>query len=126
MAIRVRAMLRKWFGRGMYPTAEQFSDVFDSFWHKTEDEISMDKVGGLTDRLNGKYPADDGERLEEQVMKVEKKLTDYIGQTDEAIDQLREQLSNLQSVVENDCVQRTTRVILRGGSPADLANENNK
>ena len=54
MAIRVRAMLRKWFGRGMYPTAEQFSDVFDSFWHKTEDEISMDKVGGLTDRLNGK------------------------------------------------------------------------
>jgi hypothetical protein len=119
-------MLRKWFGRGMYPTAEQFSDVFDSFWHKTEDEISMDKVGGLTDRLNGKYPAADGERLEEQVMKVEKKLTDYIGQTDEAIDQLREQLSNLQSVVENDCVQRTTRVILRGGSPADLANENNK
>lgn len=126
MAIRVRAMLRKWFGRGMYPTAEQFSDVFDSFWHKTEDEISMDKVGGLTDRLNGKYPAADGERLEEQVMKVEKKLTDYIGQTDEAIDQLRKQLSNLQSVVENDCVQRTTRVILRGGSPADLANENNK
>lgn len=126
MAIRVRAMLRKWFGRGMYPTAEQFSDVFDSFWHKTEDEISMDKVRGLTDRLNGKYPAADGERLEEQVMKVEKKLTDYIGQTDEAIDQLREQLDNLQSVVENDCVQRTTRVILRGGSPADLVNENNK
>ena len=57
MAIRVRAMLRKWFGRGMYPTAEQFSDLFDSFWHKTEDEISMDKVGGLTDQLNGKYPA---------------------------------------------------------------------
>ena len=45
---------------------------------------------------------------------------------DLTIDQLREQLSNLQSVVENDCVQRTTRVILRGGSPADLANENNK
>lgn len=119
-------MLRKWFGRGMYPTSGQFSDLFDSFWHKTEDEISMDKVGGLTDRLNGKYPAADGERLEEQVMKVEKKLTDYIKQTDEAIDQLREQLSNLQSVVENDCVQRTTHVILRGGSPADLVNENNK
>ncbi|MFQ8748853.1 MAG: hypothetical protein ACLR8T_12895 [Alistipes finegoldii] len=81
MAIRVRAMLRKWFGRGMYPTSGQFSDLFDSFWHKTEDEISMDKVGGLTDRLNGKYPAADGERLEEQVMKVEKKA-DRLHQAD--------------------------------------------
>ena len=91
MAIRVRAMLRKWFGRGMYPTAEQFSDLFDSFWHKTEDEISMDKVGGLTDQLNGKYPAADGKRLEERVTRDEENLADYIEQTDEAIDQLREE-----------------------------------
>lgn len=91
MAIRVRAMLRKWFGRGMYPTAEQFSDLFDSFWHKTEDEISMDKVGGLTDQLNGKYPDADGKRLEERIAKDEENLADYIEQTDEAIDQLREE-----------------------------------
>ena len=91
MAIRVRAMLRKWFGRGMYPTAEQFSYLFDSFWHKTEDEISMDKVGGLTDQLNGKYPDADGKRLEERIAKDEENLADYIEQTDEAIDQLREE-----------------------------------
>lgn len=91
MAIRVRALLRKWFGRGMYPTAEQFSDLFDSFWHKTEDEISMDKVGGLTDQLNGKYPDADGKRLEERIAKDEENLADYIEQTDEAIDQLREE-----------------------------------
>ena len=91
MAIRVRAMLRKWFGRGMYPTAEQFSDLFDSFWHKTEDEISMDKVGGLTDQLTGKYPDADGKRLEERIAKDEENLADYIEQTDEAIDQLREE-----------------------------------
>ena len=84
-------MLRKWFGRGMYPTAEQFSDLFDSFWHKTEDEISMDKVGGLTDQLNGKYPDADGKRLEERIAKDEENLADYIEQTDEAIDQLREE-----------------------------------
>lgn len=53
MAIRVRAQLRKWFGRGMYPTAEQFSDLFDSFFHKTEDKIPMSGVEGLTDQLNG-------------------------------------------------------------------------
>ena len=91
MAIRVRALLRKWFGRGMYPTAEQFSDLFDSFWHKTEDKISMDKVEGLTDQLNGKYPAADGKRLEERMAKDEENLADYIEQTDEAIDQLREE-----------------------------------
>lgn len=61
MAIRVRAQLRKWFGRGMYPTAEQFSDLFDSFFHKTEDKIPMSGVEGLTDQLNGKYnTAEDG------------------------------------------------------------------
>ena len=91
MAIRVRAMLRKWFGRGMYPTAEQFSDLFDSFWHKTEDKISMDKVEGLADQLNGKYPDADGKRLEERVTRDEENLADYIEQTDEAIDQLREE-----------------------------------
>lgn len=53
MAIRVRAQLRKWFGRGMYPTAEQFSDLFDSFFHKTEDKIPMSGVEGLTDQLTG-------------------------------------------------------------------------
>lgn len=91
MAIRVRALLREWFDPGKYPTAKQFSDLFDSFWHKTEDKISMDKVGGLTDQLNGKYPAADGKRLEERVTRDEENLADYIEQTDEAIDQLREE-----------------------------------
>jgi len=47
-------------------------------------------------------------------------LAQHKKESDEAIDQLREQLDNLRSVVENDCVQRTTRVTLQGGSPADL------
>ena len=70
MAIRVRAQLRKWFGRGMYPTAEQFSDLFDSFFHKTEDKIPMSGVEGLTDQLNGKYNTAEGRELEKRVQKV--------------------------------------------------------
>ncbi len=53
MAIRVRAQLRKWFGRGMYPTAEQFSDLFDSFFHKTEDKIPMSGSRGLPTNSTG-------------------------------------------------------------------------
>ena len=54
MAIRVRAQLRKWFGRGMYPTAEQFSDLFDSFFNNTYDKNPMRGVEGITYQLNGK------------------------------------------------------------------------
>lgn len=91
MAIITRAQLRKWFGKGKYPTAAQFSDAWDSFWHKDEDKIDISGVDGLAEQLNGKYSAADGKRLEERVTRDEKNLSDYIEQTDEAIDQLREE-----------------------------------
>ena len=91
MAIRARALLRKWFGRGMYPTAEQFSDVWDSFLHKEEDKIAITGVDGLAEQLNDKYSKADGEILEGRVTQVETDLDAYIEQTDEAIDQLREE-----------------------------------
>ena len=79
MAIRVRAQLRKWFGRGMYPTAEQFSDLFDSFFHKTEDKIPMSGVEGLTDQLNGKYNTAEGRELEKRVAVVKADLNQARG-----------------------------------------------
>lgn len=91
MAIITRAQLRKWFGKGKYPTAAQFSDAWDSFWHKDEDKIDISGVDGLAEQLNGKYSAADGKRLEERVTRDEKNLSDYIEQTDEAIDQLRDE-----------------------------------
>ena len=91
MAIRARALLRKWFGRGMYPTSEQFSDFFDSFLHKGEDKVAMSDVEGLAGQLNGKYSKADGEILEGRITQVETDLDAYIEQTDEAIDQLREE-----------------------------------
>lgn len=120
MAIITRAQLRKWFGKGRYPTAEQFSDFFESFWHKTEDKIAISSVEDLAEQLNSKLSDADGQKLKEAVEQTAADLTQHKTESDEAIEQLREQLDNLRSVVENDCVQRTTRVTLQGGSPADL------
>ena len=91
MAIITRAQLRKWFGKGKYPTAAQFSDAWDSSWHKNEDKIAITGVDGLAEQLNGKYSKADGEILEGRVMQVETDLDAYIEQTDEAIDQLRDE-----------------------------------
>ena len=120
MAIITRALLRKWFGKGKYPTAEQFSDFFESFLHKTEDKIAISSVDDLAEQLNSKLSDADGQKIKETVEQTAADLAQYKTESDEAIEQLREQLNSLQSVVENDCVQRTTRVTLQGGSPADL------
>ncbi|MEI3553764.1 MAG: hypothetical protein V8Q54_03300 [Alistipes senegalensis] len=121
MAIITRAQLRKWFGKGKYPTAAQFSDAWDSFWHKNEDKIAITGVDGLAEQLNGKLSAADGQKLKETVEQTADDLAQHKKESDEAIGQLRKQLNSLRSVVENDCVQRTTRITLQGGSPADLA-----
>lgn len=57
MAIRSISQLKAWFKKGAYPTAEQFSDWMDSFFHK-EERIPIATVEGLTDQLNGKCPKD--------------------------------------------------------------------
>lgn len=57
------AQLKKWFGRGAYPTAEQFAALFVSFWHKGE-KITLESVDGLPERLNGKYERHEAEELE--------------------------------------------------------------
>lgn len=120
MAIISRAFLRKWFGKGQYPSAEQFSSLFDSFWHKGEDKVAIDAVEGLAGQLNGKMSATDGQVLKQTVERTASDLATHRTEANEAIDQLREQVEQLRAAVENDCVQRTTRVTLQGGSPADL------
>lgn len=120
MAIISRAFLRKWFGKGQYPSAEQFSSLFDSFWHKGEDKVAIDAVEGLAGQLNGKMSAADGHVLKQTVERTTADFAQHRTESNEAIDQLREQVEALRAVVENECVQRTTRVTLQGGSPADL------
>ncbi|MDR2894243.1 MAG: hypothetical protein LBU97_02135 [Alistipes sp.] len=65
MAIRSIAQLKAWFKRGAYPTAEQFADWLDSYFHK-EEKVPVSSVDGLTDRLNAKYDRTAGEELERE------------------------------------------------------------
>ena len=95
MAIRVRAQLRIWFGRGMYPTAEQFSDLFDSFFHKTEDKIPMSGVEGLTDQLNGKYNTAEGRELEKKVQKVTDDLSVHVASSEKAFNEVQNDIEAL-------------------------------
>lgn len=49
-----RATLKRWFSRGKKPTAAQFAEVFNSFFHKTEDNIGIADIGSLQQALNEK------------------------------------------------------------------------
>ena len=102
MAIRVRAQLRKWFGRGMYPTAEQFSDLFDSFFHKTEDKIPMSGVEGLTDQLNGKYSTAEGRELEKKVQKVTTDLSAHVASSEKAFNEVQNDIEALDGRLDDE------------------------
>ena len=105
MAIRVRAQLRKWFGRGMYPTAEQFSDLFDSFFHKTEDKIPMSGVEGLTDQLNGKYNTAEGRELEKKVQKVTDDLSVHVASSEKAFNEVQNDIEALDGRLDTEIEQ---------------------
>lgn len=64
MAIRSISQLKAWFKKGAYPTAEQFADWMDSFFHK-EETVPIGSVSGLTEQLNGKCPKDQAVLREE-------------------------------------------------------------
>ena len=106
MAIRVRALLRKWFGRGMYPTAEQFSDLFDSFFHKTEDKIPMSGVEGLTDQLNGKYSTAEGRELEKRVQKVTTDLSAHVASSEKAFNEVQNDIETLDRKIDDEAQKR--------------------
>lgn len=117
MAIRSTAQLKAWFSRGQYPVESQFSDWLDSFFHKSE-PIPLGAVDSLHDMLNAKYDAEKAERLETAVGEAILKVGDLEGDVNNAF----ENIAGLENHMENHCIQKTTRLILNGGSPADLVN----
>ncbi|MDR0873365.1 MAG: hypothetical protein LBN27_07870 [Prevotellaceae bacterium] len=58
MAIQTLQIIKSWFRKGLYPTEGQFSDTWDSFWHKTDELIPMSRIEELTNTLNGKADAE--------------------------------------------------------------------
>ena len=98
--------MREWFGRGMYPTAEQFSDLFDSFFHKTEDKIPMSGVDGLTDQLNGKYSTAEGRELEKKVQKVTDDLAAHAESTEKAFEEVQNDMEALDGKIDDEAAKR--------------------
>ena len=47
------SQIKSWFKKGLYPTESQFSNTWDSFWHK-DDKLSLNSIEGLIDVLNKK------------------------------------------------------------------------
>lgn len=119
MAIRTIAQLKAWFSRGRYPTESQFADWLDSFFHKSE-KIPVKSVDNLPELLNGKYDAEKGEQLEGSVQEAVSKAADLEKDVDNAF----ESIAEVENRIENDCIQKTTRLILHCGSPADLVDNN--
>lgn len=117
MAIRSIAQLKAWFSRGQYPVESQFADWLESFFHKSE-PIPLGAVDGLHDMLNAKYDAQKAQRLEGSVQEAISKAADLEKDVDNAF----ESIAEVENRIENDCIQKTTRLILSGGSPADLVN----
>ena len=54
-----RAILKGFFIRGAKPTAGQFAALIDSFWHKDEDLVPVNKIAGLSAALAGKASTED-------------------------------------------------------------------
>ncbi|UOE47968.1 hypothetical protein MTO98_26515 [Mucilaginibacter sp. SMC90] len=54
-----RAQLKAFFTRGSKPTSGQFASWIDSFWHKDEDSIPINKVANLSTTLAGKVSNED-------------------------------------------------------------------
>lgn len=65
MAIVNREVLKFYFKKGSYPKEENFYDWIDSFCHKEEDEIALNKVKDLPQVLNDKYSLAAGTELEQ-------------------------------------------------------------
>ena len=90
----------------MYPTAEQFSDLFDSFFHKTEDKIPMSGVEGLTDQLNGKYSTAEGRELEKKVQKVTTDLSAHVASSEKAFNEVQNDIETLDRKIDDEAQKR--------------------
>ena len=90
----------------MYPTAEQFSDLFDSFFHKTEDKIPMSGVEGLTDQLNGKYSTAEGRELEKRVQKVTTDLSAHVASSEKAFNEVQNDIETLDRKIDDEAQKR--------------------
>jgi len=64
MAVKIREVLKAWFAKGKYPTAANFSDMIDSFYHRADDLIPLGRVESLPAHLNTKLNLSEARRMD--------------------------------------------------------------
>lgn len=98
MAVRSIAQLKTWFKRGLYPTAAQFADWMDSYWHK-EEQIPISSVDNLSTQLNGKYAKTDGQELERKHNQL---AADFAEHETENSNEFKNVYDNIKELEEED------------------------
>lgn len=58
-----RAILKTWFETGDKPTQNQFAELIDSLFHRTEDSLEISAITGLQDALDSKQPITEAEDI---------------------------------------------------------------
>lgn len=97
MAIRSIAQLKAWFKRGKYPTAEQFADWLDSYFHKEEDKVPIGSVDQLPELLNIKYDRTDGVELERKHTQLRGDFDAHKVAADKEFDNIHTNLEELEA-----------------------------
>lgn len=100
MPIRSIAQLKEWFRKGLYPKEEHFADLFDSYFHKDEGDIEIDRIKELSETLNEKYPKSAGKELESKVTALSGDFGSYREQTDIQLDNIADNLEEIEAVDE--------------------------
>ncbi|MFC0514514.1 hypothetical protein ACFFGT_09890 [Mucilaginibacter angelicae] len=75
-----RLTLKGFFTRGAKPTAGQFASWIDSFWHKDEDTIPVEKIAGLSTVLAEKASVSDVDNEASTRSAVDNDLQNQIGE----------------------------------------------
>lgn len=115
--IRPIETLKLWYSRGKFPTAAQFSDLFDSFFYKRE-KIPVSSVDGLTDQLNAKFNAAEAEAVRKQATDALNKATKNATEI-ENIYQNIEELENTADALQGDVAKVGS--MLKNGATLDEA-----
>lgn len=102
MAIKTTEQLKRWFGRGCYPTESQFGDLIDSFRHK-DAEIRLTEIRGLAEELNRKYDNRQGAVLLARVNELMERHGQLAGELENqlaAIGYSKERFAEILGIVE--------------------------
>ena len=123
MSTRNIAQLKEWFRKGCYPKEEHFADLFDSYFHKNEGDIEIDRINGLSKRLNDKYSEVAGNELERKFKAMTENFNSYREQTEVQFDNIADNLSDIEEANERQQSEIDTLRTRLDDARADIDDE---